>query len=178
MQKLKPNKKTVILTVAPCLLNPKLRANGLSQHPGIKQKIIKLARKYNAKIEELPCPEFLFLGEREPKTYDEYMELEAHPTRPGGQGFKGFCEKLAEDVIENLEKFKDYHIVFIGIARSPSCSVSYVYDRNNNLKKGEGILIHFLRNKVKAVFLEMDYHKIDGSIKEIKAVLETILLQN
>ena len=165
MQKPKNNKKQVILAIAPCLLNQNLRARGLTQHPEIKEKILKLAGKYNAKIEQLPCPEFLFIGEREPKTYDEYIELE---------GFGNFCEKLAEDTLKNIKKFKTFPIIIIGIARSPSCSISYIYDKNNNLKKGEGILIHFLRKKLKAVFSEIDYHEIDDSLKKIEKNLKTI----
>lgn len=159
--------KSVVLVLSHCLLNPEVRAKGLSQHPEIKEKILKLAEKYNAKIEQLPCPEFLFLGEREPKTYDEYIEIE---------GFKESCKKLAEDVSNNLVKSGECFIVVIGIARSPSCSISYVYDRNNNLKKGEGLFTHCLRKKIptNSVLLEMDYHNIDGSIKKIRKVLETI----
>ncbi len=113
----------------------------------------------------MPCPEFLFSGEREPKTYDEYIET---------GGFKDLCEKLAEDVINNLKKFRDSPVVIIGIARSPSCSISYVYDRHNNLKKGEGILIHFLRKKIQAVFAEIDYRDIETSIEKIEKILKSI----
>lgn len=165
--------KPIILAVAHCLLNQKARARGLTQHPEIKQEILKLATKYNAKIQQLPCPEFLFFGEREPKTYDEYMET---------SGFKDLCEKLAEDTVNNLKKFGDCPVVVIGIARSPSCSISYVYDRNNNLKKGEGIFIDLLRKKIpvrhsadgKTAFIEMDYREIDTSIERIEKILKTI----
>lgn len=157
--------KTIVLVLSHCLLNPKVKAKGLLQHPETKDKILKLAEKYNAKIEQLPCPEFLFLGEREPKTYDEYIEI---------NGFENYCKKLAEDTIYNLKKHRDCHTVVIGIARSPSCAISHVYDKNNNLKKGEGILIHFLRKELKAVFSEIDYHKIDNSIEEIEKILKTV----
>lgn len=138
MSKLKTN-KPVILVLSHCLLNQKVRAHGLTQHPEIKKKILKLAKKYDIKIKQLPCPEFLLLGEREPKTYDEYIET---------VGFKDLCEKLAEDTVNNIKKLGGCPVVVIGIARSPSCSISCVYDRYNNLKKGEGIFIHFLREKM------------------------------
>ncbi|MCK4905243.1 DUF523 domain-containing protein [bacterium] len=158
--------KPIILAVSHCLLNSKVRANRLSQHPGIKDKILRLAKKYNAKIEQLPCPEFLFLGEREPKTYDEYIEI---------SGFKNSCEKLAKDFISNLGDINECHLIVVGIARSPSCSISYVYDKNNNLKKGDGMFIHCLRKKKSdnIIFLEIDYHQIDISIEKIKIALET-----
>jgi predicted secreted protein len=157
--------KSIVLFLSPCLLNQNLRAHGLTQHPEIKKKISKIAKKYNAKIERLPCPEFLLLGEREPKTYDEYVEI---------AGFKDLCEKLAEEVSNTFKKFKKCNIVIVGIARSPSCSVSYVYDRDNNLKKGEGLFIQFLRNKTSghAIFAEIDYRQIDVSIEKIKKILK------
>ena len=165
MQNLKHNKKPIILAVAHCLLSPEVRARGLSRHPEIKNKILKLAEKYNAEIKQLPCPEFLLLGEREPKTYDEYIETE---------GFRDTCEKAAEDF---SGKVKDCKILIVGIARSPSCSDSYVHDRNDNLKKGKGLLIRFLLEKLPAdtLFAEMDYHDKDGSLQKIREILENRL---
>ncbi|MDD5455211.1 MAG: 2-thiouracil desulfurase family protein [Candidatus Ratteibacteria bacterium] len=157
--------KPIILAVSHCLLNPEVRAKGLSQHTEINKKILKLAEKYNAKVEQLPCPEFLFLGEREPKTYDEYAEI---------KGFKEHCKKLAETIANKLKKTGNCHTVVIGIARSPSCAISQVYDRNNKLKKGEGILIHFLRKRMKAILAEIDYHRIDNSMREIEDILRII----
>ena len=90
--------KPIVLVLAHCLFNPKVRAKGLAQHPEIKKKILKIAKEYDTEIQQLPCPEFLFFGEREPKTYDEYIET---------IGFKDLCEKLAEDAINNLKKFGD-----------------------------------------------------------------------
>ncbi len=173
---MRDEKRPIILAVSHCLLDPKVRAKGLSQHPEIKEKILKLAEKYNAKIKQLPCPEFLFLGEREPKTYDEYMKI---------AGFEKFCKKLAQDIIDKLKNNKDYYIIVVGIARSPSCAVFQVYDKNNNLRKGEGILIRFLQKELKAVFTptpkilvwgftEIDYHQIDDSINKIEEILESI----
>jgi len=156
--------KPIILAVSPCLLNPKVRAEGLSQHPEIKKKILKLAEKHNAKIEQLPCPEFLFLRKRQPKTYDEYVQI---------KGFKKFCEKLAQDFIGKIKRYGNCHIFVIGIARSPSCSISYVHDKNDKLKKGEGLFIHSLRRKIKATFGEIDYRNIDASIEKIEKIIET-----
>jgi predicted secreted protein len=162
---MKDEKKPILLAISHCLLNPNVRAEGLSRHPEIKNKILKFAEKYNAKIKQLPCPEFSFLGKREPKTYDEYIQI---------PGFKEFCEKLAEDFVNNIEKNEDYYTVVVGIARSPSCSVCWVYDKNNNLKKGEGVLIHFLRKKIKAAFMEIDYHEIDSSIQRVEEILKSV----
>ena len=159
--------KPTILVLAHCILNPKVRAKGLTRSFETKDKILKLAKKYNAEIRQLPCPEFLFLGEREPKTYDEYMEV---------VGFKDSCKKLAEDFIANLKDINKCHLIVVGIARSPSCSVSYVYDRYNNLKKGEGLLVHFLQEKIadNVAFAEMDYRDIDTSMGKIEEILKTI----
>ena len=158
-------KKPIILAVAHCLLNPEVRARGLSQHPEIKEKILKLAPKYNAKIEQLPCPEFLLLGEREQKTYDEYIKT---------KGFKELCKNLAEETAQKLKKFKGYNaLIIVGIARSPSCSDSYVYDRNNNFKKGKGLFIELLRKQLpECIFSEIDYHHIDASIQKIEEILD------
>jgi len=156
--------KPIVLAVSHCLLNPKVRAEGLSQHPEIKKKILNFAEKYNAEIRQLPCPEFLFLGPREPKTYDEYTEIE---------GFRDSCGKLAEDITRALKKFKGFSVIVVGIARSPSCSISYVHDKNDKLKKEEGLLMYSLRRKIKAEFTEIDYHDIDASIEKIEKIIET-----
>ena len=161
--------KPLMFFIAPCLLDPNLRAKGLTPHPETKDKILKLAEKHNAKIEQLPCPEFLLLREREPKTYDEYMEIEL---------FRELCKRLAEETARKLEKFKGHKVLIIGIARSPSCSNSYVYDKNNNLKEGKGLFIALLHEKFtptpKALvwgYTEIDYRDVDGSIERLDRLI-------
>lgn len=159
--------KSLVLFLSPCLLDQKIRAVGLTPHPEIKNKILKIAEKYNAKIEQFPCPEFLMLGEREPKTYDEYMEI---------KGFKDLCKKLSEETVKNLKKLKNHHILIVGIARSPSCSNSYVHDRNNKLKTGKGFFMDLLHKKSAGwKFSEIDYDYIDASIKKIEQILDEII---
>jgi hypothetical protein len=42
------------------------------------------------------------------------------------------------------------------------------------LKKGEGMLIHFMRRKIRATFAEIDYQDIETSMGGIEKILETL----
>lgn len=163
--KQKSHNKPLILLLSHCLLNQKVRAQGLTSHPEIKEKLLQLVEKYSIEIEQLPCPEFLLLGERETKTYDEYSEI---------PHFKSFCNRLAEDVAEKLHKFHNCTLLLAGIARSPTCSLSLVYDREKKLKRGRGIFMEFLQKKLNATSIEIDYDEIENSVKKIEDLIRTI----
>jgi len=154
--------KKTILVVPYCIFNQEARTKGLTPHPEVKKEILALARKYHVEIEQLPCPEFLFLGEREPKDFDQYKKI---------PGFQDFCKQLADRVCSELEKFKDSSLLVLGIARSPSCSLSEIYI-NGKLQKGKGLFMQELTKRLKAEWVELDYDHIDVSSEKVTAFLE------
>ena len=156
--------RKVTLVVPHCLLNQEVRAKGLTPHPEVKEKILTIANKYNVEIEQLPCPEFLFLGERKPKDFAEYEKL---------PGFKNFCGGLAERVCSELAKFEASSLLVIGIARSPSCSLSEVYIKGT-LRKGKGLFMQELEKRLKAKWIELDYDHVDIFLREITSYLRKL----
>ena len=160
-----------ILFVSHCLLNPEVRADGLSKpNVNIVEAISELMFGHDVLLEQLPCPEFSFLGKRAKMTKDEYEEL---------VGFRDHCSRLAQGVIKKLEDFADIdRKIIIGIARSPSCSISKVY-RGEKLVNENGIFIEEIKKRIdkntkflEMKFLEIDYKNFADSLKKIKSLIK------
>ena len=155
-----------ILFVSHCLLNPEVRADGLSKPDvSIVKAVGELMSGHDVLLEQLPCPEFSFLGKRAKMTKDEYEKI---------AGFREHCSRLAQGVVKTLEDFKDIdHKIIIGIARSPSCSISKVY-RGEKLVNENGIFIEEIKKRteknikfLEMEFLEINYKNFVDSIKKI-----------
>jgi len=150
-----------ILFVSHCLLNPEVRADGLSKPDvSIVEAVGELMSGHDVLLEQLPCPEFSFLGKRAKMTKDEYEKI---------AGFREHCSRLAQGVVKTLEDFKDIdHKIIIGIARSPSCSISKVY-RGEKLVNENGIFIEEIKKRTgkNIKFLEIDYKNFVDSLKKI-----------
>ena len=150
-----------ILFVSHCLLNPEVRADGLSKPDvSIVEAVGELMSGHDVLLEQLPCPEFSFLGKRAKMTKDEYEKI---------AGFREHCSRLAQGVVKTLEDFKDIdHKIIIGIARSPSCSLSKVY-RGEELVNENGIFIEEIKKRTgkNIKFLEIDYKNFVDSIKKL-----------
>ncbi len=140
-----------ILFVSHCLLNSEVRADGLSKPDVNTVKAVgELISSNDVLLEQLPCPEFSFLGKRAKMTKNEYEKT---------TGFREHCTRLAQNVAKTLEDFADIdHKVIIGIARSPSCSISKVY-RGEKLVNENGIFIEEIKKRISKniKFLEIDY---------------------
>ena len=155
-----------ILFVSHCLLNPEVRADGLSSPDvDIVKNVCGLVSKYNILLKQLPCPEFSFLGKRTKMTKDEYEKI---------TGFREHCSRLVQDVVKKLEDFADIdRKIIIGIARSPSCSINKVY-RGEKLVNENGIFIEEIKKRIgknikflEMKFLEIDYKNFIDSLKKI-----------
>ncbi len=160
-----------ILFVSHCLLNPEVRADGLSKPDVNTVEIInELVSEHNVLLEQLPCPEFSFLGKRAKMTKDEYEKL---------AGFRDHCSRLARGVVKKLEDFANIdRKIIIGIARSPSCSISKVY-RRGKLVNEDGVFIEEIKKRIgkntkslEMKFLEIDYKNFVDSLKKIGSVIK------
>jgi len=138
-------------------------------------EITELCKKHDVGIEQLPCPEFLYLGlPREPMTKDQYK---------GVEGFVAFCKDLAENVANYIKKLKSSGFEIkgiVGIAGSPSCGITQTYIGPSNEErkrvKGNGIFIEELekalrKKKLKIPLEDFDYKNIKNSLKRIELLL-------
>ncbi len=155
--------KKVILLLSHCLLNQKVRARGLFRE-GVEKRVFAWLEKMAFPVFQLPCPEFLFLGEREKKTYPEYLKL---------KGFKDFSLTLAREVKEFVEKTGLYPVI-IGIKGSPSCSLSIV-KVGEEWKEGKGIFIEALLNILEGEYVEVDYDDLEVSLERIEKVVKNLI---
>lgn len=153
-----------ILLLSHCLLNQRVRAKGLSPQPEVVKKIAGLISRIPVEVYQLPCPEFTYLGEREKMTYDEYLNL---------PGFKEHCDKLASQVKIVVERL-GLHPLFIGVAGSPSCSLSRVKIGEEKIP-GVGLFMESLGQKIGGELVEFDYDRVEKSLSTLEKRLKKIL---
>ena len=146
-----------------CLLNQKVRAER-TYTSGVTQRLLGILSHYPVWLEQLPCPEFSFVGERGRKPKDEWESL---------RGFKEHCSDLADEIEERIKELaeKDAPFLLLSIARSPSCSSGEVY-RGKRLVGGKGILVEELEKRVKLNFLEFDFRRVSWSLQRIEKCLK------
>ena len=113
---MKRHKKLVLLSH--CILNQNAVVYPLARAKGGFTKVVFDYMKQDYGIYQLPCPELKYLDlYREPMTKDDYNT----------KVYKQLCEKLTDEVMNDLKKYKDYgNIIFFlhGIKESPTCSIS------------------------------------------------------
>ncbi len=104
-----------IIYTAHCVLNQNSVIREWERAPGAFNDIIRVLLDYNISIVQLPCPEFIYLGEsRPPKTKEDYDIPE----------YRKLCRDLGEKIIVQMKEYKskDYKIIgLLGIEESPSC---------------------------------------------------------
>jgi len=103
--------------VAHCILNQNSKALGFASRPGLVEWLIDFLKHGGCVVEQLPCPEMLYLGmNRWWHTRDQYDT----------PGFRRHCRRLAKMVADLMEYYlrRGHAIVLIGIDGSPSCGVN------------------------------------------------------
>jgi predicted secreted protein len=151
-----------ILLLSHCLLNQATRAEEVIT-AGATEKLLRLFSSYPIHLEQLPCPEFLFVGKRKKRTKDEWEKM---------AGFKKFCGELADQIKERVKRFdRKETFPLVTIARSPCCSSREVYI-GKRILAGKGMLIEELEKRMKLEFLEFDFKSINESIKRLKGFLD------
>lgn len=157
--------KELTLLLSHCLLNQKIRA-GRAYTPGVTQKLLGILSRYPVWLEQLPCPEFSFVGEREKKPKDAWEKL---------VGFREHCSNLAEKIKEGIRESvgSDIPFLFLSIARSPSCSSGEVY-WGRRVIRGKGILVEELEKRIKLNLLEFDFTRVSWSLQRIEKYLKAL----
>ena len=103
--------------VAHCILNQNSKALEFASRPGLVEWLIDFLKQGGCVVEQLPCPEMLYLGvNRWWHTRDQYDT----------PGFRRHCRRFAKMVAGLMEYYlrRGHTIVLIGIDGSPSCGVN------------------------------------------------------
>lgn len=106
--------------VCPCILDPSLRARGITIEEDLSWFMKVRARCETLGIEmvPLPCPETIHLGQdREPGTYQERLDTPA---------FTALLEQLEEKVLALIQA-RGPPLCIVGVNSSPTCGVDRTY---------------------------------------------------
>lgn len=106
--------------VSPCILNPELRARGITRKEDLDwySRAVERCRRFNIEIVPLPCPEFLSFGpDREPFSDTERFETPEFV-------------RLADDLekgIRDIVMKRGPPLCVIGVDSSPCCGITTHY---------------------------------------------------
>lgn len=148
----------MIVLLSHCLLNQRTRAEE-NFTPRVTRALLKLLSSYPVWLEQLPCPEFLFLGRRKRKDYEEWEKE---------KGFRPFCRRLTQEVVFRIFPLvtRD-RVAIITVARSPSCAGVFIKQRGK-VSRGKGIFIQELEKLIKIEPIEFDFKDVEGSLKRLE----------
>ena len=123
---------------SPCILNPALRAEGITKPSDIEAFERTKARcdAFGIQMIPLPCPETIFLGPaRKPGTFLERLD---------GPAFDRLLDSLEEQVKEIIVK-DGSPLCIIGVNSSPTCGVTSTYygsrDDEPPKRAGRGVFL-------------------------------------
>ena len=123
---------------SPCVLQPGLRAEGITRPSDFELfvKAIGRCNKFGIEIVPLPCPESLYLGpDRKPGTYIERLNTPE---------FTKLLGRLEQDVTEIIRE-RGPPLCIIGVNSSPTCGVTSTYYGAEGDKppkrKGRGVFL-------------------------------------
>jgi nucleoside 2-deoxyribosyltransferase/predicted secreted protein len=105
---------------SPCILNPALRAKGITTPSDLVlfERTIERCKKFNIEMIPLPCPETAYLGpDRKPGTFLERLNT---------QEFTHLLDVMVEEVQEILQ-LRGHPSCIIGVNSSPTCGVTSTY---------------------------------------------------
>ena len=142
-----------IVFVSNCLLNANNKVLEFARYPGMFSEIVKILDKYGLGLQQMPCPETLYMGNQRwwhaRNLYDN-------------AGFRRFCRELAEQTVDYLQNYQivGYHSVAILVCDgSPTCgyNISSHYENGGghpaepvrSLKEMPGVFTEELMNAAK-----------------------------
>jgi len=105
---------------APCILNPSLRAEGITNQSDLVlfERCIERCKKFGIEMVPLPCPETLYLGAR--RTPGTYLDRLNYPE------FITLIYELAEEVKKIIDT-RGPPVCILGVNSSPTCGVTSTY---------------------------------------------------
>lgn len=118
--------------VSPCLLDPSLRAEGITKESDLRAFAVALerCRRFGIEVVPLPCPETAYLGRgRAPGTFVERLDTPA---------FAALLDRMEEEVRGIIEK-RGHPLCIVGVDSSPCCGVNMTwYDEK---REGRGAFL-------------------------------------
>ena len=108
---------TVYVLVCPCILDPSLRAQGITTSEDLSafNRSLDRCRRFGIDVVPLPCPETLYLGrDRTPGTFSERLDTPA---------FHSLLDRLEEDVTAEVHR-RGPPLCIVGVDSSPCCGVN------------------------------------------------------
>ena len=161
MSRFDDNRSKKIIFVSSCLLNTTNKVRGLARYPGMCKEVFDTLHKYDLGIQQMDCPETLFIGINRwwytKNLYDNH-------------GFRTHCRECAERVVTYMEEYKRAGYKTVGVLScdgSPTCGVSITsYDENwggspvdleynDAIIEGQGVYIEELQQAIKDRGLEV-----------------------
>lgn len=161
MSRFDDNRSKKIIFVSSCLLNTNNKVRGLARYPGMCKEVFDTLHKYDLGIQQMDCPETLFIGINRwwytKNLYDNH-------------GFRTHCRECAERVVTYMEEYKRAGYKTVGVLScdgSPTCGVSITsYDENwggspvdleynDAIIEGQGVYIEELQQAIKDRGLEV-----------------------
>jgi nucleoside 2-deoxyribosyltransferase/predicted secreted protein len=123
---------------SPCILNPALRALGITKPADLDlfERCIERCKQFGIEMVPLPCPETLYLGpDRKPGTFLERLNTPE---------FANLIDKLVEQV-EDLIAERGLPLCILGVNSSPTCGVTSTFygsiDQGSPKRTGRGVFL-------------------------------------
>ena len=123
---------------SPCILNPALRAEGITRPSDIElfERAKERCKEFGIEMVPLPCPETIYLGpDRRPGTFLERLDT---------REFSSLMGDLARGVHEIVAE-KGQPLCIIGVNSSPTCGVTSTYygeeDGKPPKREGRGVFL-------------------------------------
>lgn len=169
-----------IVFVSSCLLNTNNKVQGLARYSGMCREVFDELNKYGIGINQLPCPETLYLGiQRWWATKNLYNAI----------AFRKHCRTLAKQAVDYMESYEQVGYETLAILScdgSPTCGVTITsfseqwggcpadLDYNDAIIEGKGVFMEELEAEIKERNLKMPpFYGL--SLDDESADMETII---
>lgn len=123
---------------SPCILNPTLRAKGITKPDDLVlfERCIERCKHFGIELVPLPCPETLYLGpDRKHGTFLERLNTPE---------FASLMNEL-ESQVRNIIDKRGAPLCILGVNSSPTCGVTSTYygsvDKQPPKRKGRGVFL-------------------------------------
>jgi nucleoside 2-deoxyribosyltransferase/predicted secreted protein len=141
---------------SPCILDPALRATGITKPSDLLlfERCIERCKRFGIEMVPFPCPETLYLGpDRKPGTFLERLNTSA---------FASLMDKLELHVQDIIDE-RGSPLCILGVNSSPTCGVTSTYygseDQQPPKRMGRGVfLARFPKIKAIDVMTFSQYH--------------------
>ena len=164
-----------VLFVPSCVFCPSMQAKQSEQQEFEMQRIRQFFLNIDANIITYQCPEASFKGyevglKRLPRGIKYYQNL---------SGFNEHCLSLSKILAEQIREFIScgYTVIaVIGIERSPTCAVSYMYTNEGTIHQ-KGIFINYLSKQLNKECIDISFVGINRNFPR-KGLEEILKLLN